>query len=272
MAFTVLTTIILVASVLGLLAWVSAALVRNDRADPMAGLLLLIMKAYARVMQRVRIEGREHIPDRTHAGPLIIVSNHTAGADVPILQSLCRFEIRWIMARSMQIESLQWFWEWANVIGVDLGARDTRAMREAIRHVSGGGVLGIFPEGGLERPPRQIMPFQPGVGLLVKKTGARVLPILISGTPQVEPAWASLWRFGRARVRAFPMIDYSKMELSASEIVQDLQRRYEEWSGWPVNPRGPKRPPVPQVEAPECDGVSAAAIPPTDIRAARDAA
>jgi len=269
-ALTVLTAAILVALVLGLLACGSAALLANDRADPMAGLLVVIMKLYARLMQRVRVEGREHIPDGIHAGPLIVVSNHTAGADVPILQSMCRFEIRWIMSRSMQIESLQWFWEWANVIGVDLGSRDTAAMREAIRHVSSGGVLGIFPEGGLERPPRQIMPFQPGVGLLVRKTGARVLPILIDGTPQVEPAWASLWRFGRARVRAFPVIDYAKLGYSASEIVQDLQRRYEEWSGWPVNPRGPKPERLSQPD--QCDGISTTSVPASDLRATRDAA
>lgn len=243
MAATVLTIAILVGLVLALLAWGSAALIDNDRADPMAGLLVLIMKLYSRLVQKVRVEGREHIPACTRAGPLIVISNHTAGADIPILQSLCRFEVRWLMDRSMQIESLQWFWEWANVIGVDLGSRDTFAMREAIRHVKAGGVLGIFPEGGLERPARQIMPFQPGIGLLVKKTGARVLPILIEGTPQVEPAWASLWRFGRARVRAFPIIDYTKMDLSASEIVQDLQRRYEEWSGWPLRQRAPKAAP-----------------------------
>ncbi|MBS0189603.1 MAG: lysophospholipid acyltransferase family protein [Phycisphaerales bacterium] len=221
---------------LALLARTSAALLRNDREDPMAGLLLFAMRLYARLVQRVRIEGLENIPKGTRVGPLIVVSNHTAGADVPLIQSLARFEVRWVMARSMQVASLQWFWEWARVIGVDTGSRDTLAMREAMRHVQEGGVLGIFPEGGLERPARSIMPFQPGVGLIIKKTGAPVLPILIDGTPQVEPAWASLWRFGNARIRVFPRIDYSKSGLSASEIVADLEKRYLEWSGWPLNP------------------------------------
>ncbi|MFO0861348.1 MAG: lysophospholipid acyltransferase family protein [Phycisphaerales bacterium] len=272
MTTTVLLVAIAIGAGLGVLALLSYALVQNDRGDPMAGLLVAIMRLYARVVQKVRVEGREHIPTAINPGPLIVVSNHTAGADIPILQSLCRFEIRWIMARSMQIQSLQWFWEWANVIGVDLGSRDTAAIREAIRHVAAGGVLGIFPEGGLERPARHIMPFQPGVGLLVKKTGARVLPILIDGTPQVEPAWASLWRFGRARVRAFPMIDYARTGMSASEIVQDLQRRYEEWSGWPVNPRGPRHSPTPGGDGPSAAGERATSREPESTPSARDAA
>ncbi len=227
-----LEILVAVAIGLALLAWASAALLRNDRQDPMAGLLVALMRLYARLVQRVRVEGRANVPDQILAGPLIVVSNHTAGVDVPLIQSLCKFEVRWMMARSMQIDSLQWFWEWANVIGVEESSRDSGAVREAMRHVKSGGVLGIFPEGGLERPARRIMPFQPGVGLIIKRTGAPVLPILIDGTPQVEPAWASLWRFGRARIRVFPKIDYAASGMSATEIVQDLQHRYEEWSGW----------------------------------------
>lgn len=216
----------------------SALLLDNPRRDPMVGLLVALMKLFAWLVQRARYEGSEHVPASMHPGPLIVVSNHTAGADVPLIQAVCRFEIRWMMARSMQVEFLRWFWEWANVIGVDVSGRDSAALREAIRHVESGGVLGIFPEAGLERPPRQIMPFQPGIGLLIKKTGARVLPVVVDGTPQVDPAWASLWRTGRATVRFFEPIDYSKTGMSASEIVADLQQRYLGWTGWAFNEHG----------------------------------
>lgn len=231
-----------VAGTLALLALASAALLRNPRRDPMVGLLLVAMRLFAALVQRARYEGRGNVPSSMHAGPLIIVSNHTAGADVPLIQAVCPFEIRWMMARSMQVEFLQWFWEWARVIGVDFSAKDAHALREAIRHVQGGGVLGIFPEGGLERPARQIMPFQPGLGLLIRRTGARVLPVVIDGTPQVEPAWASLWRMGRARVVFHEPIDYASSGLGPDEIVQDLERRYLEWTQWPRNAQGRRFP------------------------------
>ncbi|MBY0113675.1 MAG: 1-acyl-sn-glycerol-3-phosphate acyltransferase [Phycisphaerales bacterium] len=233
-----LVVIFCVVAVLAALATLSALLVRNPRRDPMVGLLVALMKLFARFIQRARYEGRTHIPRSMHPGPLIVVSNHTAGADVPLIQAVCPFEIRWMMARSMQVEFLQWFWEWANVIGVDISGRDSAALREAIRHVDSGGVLGIFPEAGLERPPGMVMPFQPGIGLLIKKTGAKVLPVVVDGTPQVDPAWASLWRMGNARVRFFEPIDYAASGLSASEIVADLQKRYLEWTGWEFNELG----------------------------------
>lgn len=237
---TPLGLLVIIAAVAALVAMgcVTALLSRNPRNDPMVGLLIVAMKLFARCVQRVRYRGRENVPGDMHAGPLIIVSNHTAGADVPLIQAACPFEIRWMMARSMQVEFLKWFWEWAKVIGVDVGGRDSTALREAIRHVEQGGVLGIFPEAGLERPPQEIMPFQPGVGLLIKKTGAKVLPVVIDGTPQVDPAWRSLWRFGRATVQFHEPIDYAAMGLSASEIVADLQRRYLEWTKWRLNEKG----------------------------------
>ena len=238
---TPLGLLVIFAAVGTLLAmgFITAALSRNPRNDPMVGLLIVAMKVFAALVQRARYFGREHITRQMHPGPLIVVSNHTAGADVPLIQAVCPFEIRWMMARSMQVEFLQWFWEWARVIGVDVSGRDSAALREAIRHVEGGGVVGIFPEGGLERPARQIMAFQAGVGLLIKKSGAKVLPVVIDGTPQVDPAWASLWRFGRARVRFFEPIDYAASGMSASEIVADLQKRYMEWTGWTLNSTGP---------------------------------
>lgn len=237
---TPLGLLVIIAAVAALIAlgFITAILSRNPRNDPMVGLLIVAMRLFARFVQRARYLGRENVATHMHPGPLIVVSNHTAGADVPLIQAACPFEIRWMMARSMQVEFLQWFWEWARVIGVDVGGRDSTALREAIRHVEQGGVLGIFPEAGLERPPRQIMPFQPGVGLLIKKTGAKVLPVVIDGTPQVDPAWRSLWRFGRATVQFHEPIDYAAMGLSASEIVADLQRRYLDWTGWTYNEKG----------------------------------
>ena len=72
--------------------------------------------------------------------------------------------------------------------------------REAIKHVRGGGVLGIFPEGGLERPARTILPFQAGVGLIIRRTEAPVLPVVVSGTPIADQAWTSLVRFSSSVV------------------------------------------------------------------------
>ena len=93
-------------------------------------------------------------------------------------------------------------------------------------------MLGIFPEGAIERPPEKLLPFMAGVGLIVKKTGAKVLPVIIRGTPRSADAMASFTVRSRARIEFKPVIDYSAMGMSAEGIANDLESRFEEWTGW----------------------------------------
>ncbi|MBL8762275.1 MAG: 1-acyl-sn-glycerol-3-phosphate acyltransferase [Phycisphaerae bacterium] len=229
--------------ILAVLAPVGAAcrwLLDNPREDVATGLATLLGKFLARVVHRCRVEGREHVPGSRRPGPLIVVVNHTAGIDPVLVQVACPFYIRWIMAQRMRLPQFECVWSFLDIIGIDQNSRDAAAIRASLRVLGEGGVLGIFPEGGIERPARQLLPFAPGVGLLVSRGKARVLPVVIDGTPVTPTAWGSLCTPSRARVRFFPVIDYPSMGLSAGEIVKDLRARYEAWTGWPVNsPAGP---------------------------------
>ena len=217
-------------------AWLSRWVMINPRDDVDAGLMLLLMRVYCRVLHRVRYEGLEHVRAAESVRPLIVVVNHTAGIDPLLVQNATRlFEPRWMMASDMRIPVLEPFWRWARIIDVARFEGDASSARTALRHLKSGGVLGIFPEGGIERPAQQLLPFMPGVGLLIKKSGARVLPAIVDNTPQVDPAFASLWTPSRSRVRFEASIDYAQTDLSVSEIASDLQARYEAWTGWPIN-------------------------------------
>ncbi|MCE7972449.1 MAG: 1-acyl-sn-glycerol-3-phosphate acyltransferase [Leptolyngbya sp. PLA2] len=218
------------------LLWAAAArrLNTGPRGDVESGLVWRFLRLYGRLMHRVRYEGLENLPDSTAPGPLLVVSNHTAGVDPVLVQAACPFFIRWMMAKDMKLDALGWLWAWTEIITVDRDGREVVAAREALRHLQNGGVIGIFPEGTLERPPRSVMPFLPGVGLIVKRAGVRVLPVIIEGTPQVDPAWGSLWRRSRSVVAFKPVIDYTGSGLKPHEIADDLRRRYVEWTGWPA--------------------------------------
>lgn len=211
----------------------------NPREEPLAGVAVLAMRIYARLVHRLRVEGLEHVPRRRGHGPIVLVANHTAGVDPVLVQAVAPFEVRFLMARDMQPRFLRELWEWTGVIAVNRDGPDSRAAREAIRWLreggldGAGGVIGIFPEGGIERPARRVLPFLPGIGLIVLKGGARVLPVVIDGTPYTDTAWGSLLRRSRSRVRFLPMIDYR--ETSPGTIAADLRRRFLEATGWPPN-------------------------------------
>ncbi len=210
--------------------WIRRAV--DDSEDAEGAFIIRVFQIYASIVHHLRVDGRRHIQGRGH-GPLIIVANHTAGVDPVLIQSVCPFRIRWLMAEDMKAEVLTPFWELGQVILVDRRRGETIGLREALRHLKRGGVIGVFPEGHLERPPRQVLPFLPGVGMLVARSGAPVQMVTVDGTPQVDPAWSSLWRASRSRVRFHPPIRYENA--SARDIPGDLRRRFMEATGWPAN-------------------------------------
>lgn len=215
-------------------AWIARKIMDNPRGDFETGVFWRAIQLYARLVHRLNIRGIENIPTAANPGPLLVVSNHTAGVDPILVQSACPFFIRWMMAADMQIPALAGLWAWTEVIGVDRDGREIAAAREAIRHLRTAGVIGIFPEGNLERPAQHILPFLPGVGLIIHKTGARVLPVVIEGTPQVDPAWSSLWKRSRATIRFLPVLSYDDADMRAGDIAADLRARFLEASGWPA--------------------------------------
>lgn len=196
------------------------------------GLLYLIGFAYARGVHDLQVEVEDGALDDL-GGPMIVVCNHTAGVD-PILVSLSvPTKIHWMMADDMRIRGMGWFWNWAGVIFIARNRHGRTGLRRARAHLGQGGVIGIFPEGRIERPAKKLMPFAPGVGVLVQRSKARVLPVIIEGTPtHAKTAWESLWMRSSTRVRVMQPIDYSGKGMGNAEIAEDLHERYQRWTGW----------------------------------------
>jgi 1-acyl-sn-glycerol-3-phosphate acyltransferase len=214
-----------------LLVLLSRAVERAFRPDPLFGVLHLLARVYVRIFHRLRVEGAENIPQSVPSSGLIVIANHVSGLDPVMIQTACRFEIRWMMLREMMLPGLESFWEYLDVIAVG-GSGDSQSARTAIKHVKDGQVLGIFPQGAIERPWKTgPIGFQPGVGLIISRTGAPVLICIIDSVPRCESAWGSFFKPspGRgARLRFLPMIRYQDQQLNAAAIVDDLERRIRE--------------------------------------------
>lgn len=264
-------TILLILSgflILGL--FVGAGYGRSRPQDPLGpfnGLVYLLGRWYAQTVHQLRVKSDPGALDDL-SGPLIVVCNHTAGVD-PILVSLSLpTRVRWIMADDMRVPWLNWFWNWHGVIFIARNRHGRTGLRSARKHLHNKGVIGIFPEGRIERPAQRLLPFAPGVGVLVKRTGARVLPVVIDGTPQADTAWNAIWTSSNAVVHYHTPIDYSESELSAAEIAEDIQRRFQDWTGWPMGSkqsRAKRAAPVIQSE----HTIERTAINPKDSKLAR---
>jgi 1-acyl-sn-glycerol-3-phosphate acyltransferase len=180
------------------------------------------------------VEGAAGLRDTQFPDGLIVVSNHTGAVDPLLIQSACRFHIRWMMASAMMGRTLDWVWRMLRIIPIERDGRDSGPTREAIRHVKAGGVLGIFPEGRIVVPPGEVRPFHAGVGLIIARTKAPVLLVWVSGTPNTNKMAASLLGSSRAKVRFMEHVEFPP-KANAETITRALREAMAEVSGWPIN-------------------------------------
>jgi 1-acyl-sn-glycerol-3-phosphate acyltransferase len=169
-------------------------------------------------------------------GPALIVSNHTAGLDPTVIQAACPRPIVWLMTREFYDRPrMRWFFEWSRMIPIDVAGHDSKAWREAIRALRQGLVVGVFPEGRIERE-RSLLPFQTGVSLLAIRGGASLYPVYLDGlqrnTPMLEayllPQHPSL-AWGQPLPTSGIGTSRNKLERLTSELqarVADLASRH----------------------------------------------
>lgn len=202
--------------------------------DGYASAVLRFFQVYAKGWQRTRYEGLEHIPpareDGSPAEAVIVVCNHTAGIDPILVQAACPFGIRFMMAQDMRVWFLEGALRFGRVIFVDRANPTGMELREALAHLKAGGALGVFPEGRISRPPHPaggVLPFREGIGMIVRRSGAPVLPAVISGTPEAPTAWGSIWRRSRRGVivRFLPPVRYGR-ELDARAVASELESMF----------------------------------------------
>jgi 1-acyl-sn-glycerol-3-phosphate acyltransferase len=129
--------------------------------------------------RRLRIEGLEKVPS---GGPLLIASNHLSNLD-PALMGGFTPGTNFALAKRELYRNrvLSWLWAGCNCIPVDRGAADRWALRTALQVLEKDGRLIVWVEG-----TRALVPgmkrAEPGVGFLVRRTEARILPVAVWGT------------------------------------------------------------------------------------------
>lgn len=167
---------------------------------------------FVRFVHRLRVEG---VPqsrawaDRAPGAGAIVVANHLSGIDPVLLQVVFPHEIRWMMDRSMMLRVLSPFWKFLRIIEVDAEGAHTSigAIRDSLRHLQSGGVLGIFPEGQIARPQGRIYPFFPGMASLAARSRCKTFLFVIDGVVESRSAFIGIIRPSRARVRLIGVIE-----------------------------------------------------------------
>jgi 1-acyl-sn-glycerol-3-phosphate acyltransferase len=138
----------------------------------------------ARHFFRFRILHRERM---IQSGPVILAMNHQSYFDPPLAGNTCDRAIYFLARRSLlDLPVLRWLLPKLNVIPVNQEAIDRSALKTLIQTIKAGNGALVFPEGS-RTPDGRLHPGLPGVGLVIAKTLAPVVPMRIFGAYEAWP-------------------------------------------------------------------------------------
>jgi 1-acyl-sn-glycerol-3-phosphate acyltransferase len=107
---------------------------------------------------------------------------------------------------------LGWLLTKLNVIPVNLEGGDRSALKALIRILSAGECALVFPE-GTRTPDGNLQPAQPGLGLIIAKTRAPVVPMRIFGAYDIWPIHGKLRLSGKITIVVGEPIYFSDADL-----------------------------------------------------------
>ncbi|HEX2796590.1 MAG TPA: AMP-binding protein [Immundisolibacter sp.] len=169
---------------------------------PLRAVLLGLTWLLMRVLFRLRVTGREHLPA---SGPFLLAPNHGSYLDAPALgaalgrrglRDLCWAGWTGVMLGSPLMRAVS---RLARVLPMDSERRALSSLAFGLAALRAGNALVWFPEGARSKTGA-LEPFLPGIGLLLEHTDVPVLPVYIEGAYQAWPLHRRWPRLGRISV------------------------------------------------------------------------
>ena len=183
-----------------------------------------LSKFLARTLFDYRVVNRERIIEE---GGAILAMNHESYLDPPLAGIACQREIYYLARKTL----LDWpilgpILPHLNVIPVDQDRADMSALKNVIRLVRAGHSTVIFPEGS-RTLDGDFMPALPGLGLIIAKTLAPVVPMRIFGAHQAFPRGGKPRLFTPITLVVGEPMFFTKADLigEGRELYQSLSER-----------------------------------------------
>ena len=182
----------------------------------------------AKLLARMIFSMRVIHPERmVESGPLLIAVNHSSFFDPPLAGICSRRGVFYLARKTL----LKWpffgpLFPAMNVIPVERDGNDMSALREVTKKVKDGNAVLLFPE-GTRSVDGHLQPARAGIGLVIAKTGAPVLPMRIFGAYEAFPKNARRFQLSQITVVIGEPIHFTAEEISntSRETYQLLSNR-----------------------------------------------
>lgn len=199
--------------------------VRSDDRRPwryrlVAGFWKLLIRLW--FGRKLHIEG---FRERSVDTGVIVSCNHLSNLD-PLVMGSFFPQTLFAMAKVelFRVGLVGWLLRGSNVFPVDRQHADRRALRIALELLAAKRRLMIFVEGTRAASPG-MKRAEPGVGFLVRKSGAAVLPVAVWNTEKAWPRKAKFWRRTDIYVKAGDLIPNSEFSAPSDQEIADMVAR-----------------------------------------------
>jgi acyl-[acyl-carrier-protein]-phospholipid O-acyltransferase/long-chain-fatty-acid--[acyl-carrier-protein] ligase len=154
-----------------------------------AEFLRVLVLPVIRLIYKIRVVGREHLPDK---GGVLLLPNHVTWADSFFLSAACHRPIRFVMYDGfMTAKGVGWFARLFDTVPIS-STKAKDAIRVVADALNEGHVVCLFGEGELTRTGC-LQEIKRGFELMVRKAGTPVVPVWMDG------AWGSIFSFERGK-------------------------------------------------------------------------
>lgn len=145
-------------------------------------LVKIILYVFLWIMYPTIYKGKKNIPK----GKVIFIGNHTSNAD-PIIVEMSAWKEKFYLVKKELYKNkfIGGFWKRMNTIPVDRGNTDLSAIKAALKVLSRGKALVIFPEGTRNKTGEQLGAVKSGAAMLAIKAKAPIVPIWIKKKPRL---------------------------------------------------------------------------------------
>lgn len=189
-------------------------------------IVLFVSWLFFVIFHRYRVYGRVNF----HSGQAIVVANHASFYDPPIVALSSPEEISFLARKSLfNISGFSWLIQKLNTYPVSQNASNLSVFKHILQILKEGKKVLLFPE-GTRSPNEEIQPLRDGIGLLVMKSEAFILPTYIYGTYNV---WNRSQRFPRifgkvACVFGSPIYYHEFSNLNKKSMTDAVRKRVED--------------------------------------------
>ena len=172
-----------------------------------------ISKVVAKLGFRLRTYGRENLIED---GPAILASNHASYLDPPLVGVSCRKDVYFLARKSLfERPIIGPILAQLNTVPVDRDRGDVGAVRAMIKLLKSGNRVLVFPEGTRSKDGN-LQPARAGVGLLIAKSLAPVVPVRVFGSYAALPRSGGI-RFVPITVVIGKPLFFTKQDLGTDE-------------------------------------------------------